>query len=91
MVDLVDLVAPFITTRGLHGAMADDTSVGFEDLELSRGDWESSKVIGDMVARFDVEVWGEMVMEAVASSLAGGGLCGVTTDGISTNGELFDA
>ena len=72
MVDLVDFVAPF-TTRGLHGASADDTSyrVGFEALDVSR---ESSIVTVDIVAGFDVEVWGEMVVEVAASSLAGGGL-----------------
>lgn len=92
IVDLVDLVAPFIT-RGLLGSIADDTSygVGFEVLEVSRKNWESSKFIVDVVAGFDVEVWGEMIIEVAASSLAGGGLCGVTTDDTSTKGELFNA
>lgn len=69
MVDLVDLVGPFIT-RGLHGAIADDTSyrVGSEVLEVSR------ESIVDVVAGFDVEVWGEMVIEVAASRLAGSGL-----------------
>ena len=69
IVDLVDFVAPF-TTRGLHGAIADDTSYRVE-FDVSR---ESSKVTVDIVAGFDVEVWGEMVVEVAASSLAGGGL-----------------
>lgn len=88
---VVDLVAPLIT-RGLN-RIAGDTSlrVRFEVLEVSRRNWESSKVIVDIVAGFDVEVWGEMVIEVAASSLAGGGLCGVTTDDTSTKGGLFNA
>lgn len=92
MVDLVDLAA--FKTRGLNGsATADGTSyrVGFEVLEVSRRNWESSKVIVGVVAGFDVEVWGEMVIEVVASSLAGGELCDVATGGTSTKGELFNA
>ena len=92
IVDLVDLVAPIIT-RGLHGAIAGDTSyrVGFEVLEVSGRHWESSKVVGDVVAGFNVEIWGEMVTGVGASSLAGGGLCGVSTNDISTKDELFNA
>ena len=89
IVDLVDLVATLI---GLHGAIADDTShrVGFGVLEASRRNCESSKVIVDVVAGFNDEVWGEMVIEVAASGM-GGGLCGVTIDDTSTKGELFNA
>ena len=92
VVDLVDLMAPF-KTRGLNGSTADDTSVRveFEVLEVFRRNCESSKVIVGVVASFDVEVWGEMVIEVGASSLAGGGLCDVTTGGTSIKGELFNA
>ena len=95
IVDLVGLVAPF-KTRGLNGSVfADDSSyeVGFEVLlvEVSRRNWISSKVIVGVVADFDVEVLGEMVIEVATSSLAGGGLCDVAIGGNSTEGELFDA
>ena len=88
IVDLVDLVGP-LKTRGLNGsAIVDDTSynVGVEVLEVSRN-WESSEVVVDVIAGFDVEVWGDMVLELAASNLAGGGLCDVTIDA-STKGEL---
>jgi hypothetical protein len=87
IVDLVDLVAPF-KARGLKGSAIE--KVGFEVLEASRRNWESSKVVVDVVTGFDVEVWGEMVIELAASNLAGDGLCDVSADGSSTKGELFN-
>ena len=93
IVDLVDLVGP-LKTRGLNGsAITDEASyeVEFEVLEVSRRNLESSKVIVGVVPGLDDEVWGELVTEVAASSLAGGGLCDVTTDGTSTKSELFNA
>ena len=93
IVDLAGLVGP-LKTRGLNGS---DTSneVGFEVLEVSRRNWESSKVVADVVAGSDVEVWGEMLIEMLielaASNLAVDGLWDVTTDGSSTKGALFSA
>lgn len=89
IVDLAGLVGP-LKTRGLNGS---DTSneVGFEVLEVSRRNWESSKVVADVVAGSDVEVWGEMLIELAASNLAVDGLWDVTTDGSSTKGALFSA
>ena len=89
IVDLAGLVGP-LKTRGLNGS---DTSneVGFEVLEVSRRNWESSKVVADVVAGSDVEVWGEMLIELATSNLAVDGLWDVTTDGSSTKGALFSA
>lgn len=87
---VIDRVAPFIT-RGLGGAIVDDTSsrVEFEVSKAAGRGWESSKV--DIVVGFEVEVWEEMETEVAASSLAGGALRCVIGDDISSKGELFDA
>ena len=92
MGDLVDLVGP-LKTRGLNGSVIADTSyeVGFEVLEVSRMNWESLDVIVGVVAGFDIDVWGDLVIEVVASSLVGDRLCDVTTDGTSSKGDLFNA
>ena len=90
---LMARVTPFIT-RGLGGAIVGDNSstVDFEVLEVSRRDWESSKV---NIAGCNGEVWEGIETEFAASSLAGGGLCGelcgVTADDTSSKGQLFDA